>query len=198
MNNIIYDEIAMYKEEIDCLVKYLDSKDVCFEWGSGGSTWNYAPHVKEFYSVENNKNWFDTVNNKFKEKNINNATVYFKPHHEFKLDDDLDREAKNLLKLTLNVKVVDGIHYSICRGDIEWHRYIDYINSIKIPNKTFSKVFVDGRARQFCAFRALNYLNDDGILFLHDFNRERYHTVLDYYQKIEECKTLVILKKKSI
>ena len=115
----------------------------------------------------------------------------------------MDKESPNLLKLSNNVSVQDGIYYSQTRGGNDWHCYVNYINSISTYNKKFNKVLVDGRARVFCAYKALDYLTEDGIVYIHDFKeRTRYRTVLDYYDVIEECidegwpGSLIVLRKK--
>lgn len=187
----------MLKQETECLVKYLTDDDVFFEWGAGGSTINFPILVKEYFSVENNYEWFNKTIESLNKKNISNAHVYYKKIHDLKYDDHLDNESQNLLKLTNNVQFKDGKYYAIMRGEpIDWHCYIDYVNAISLPNKKFSKVFVDGRARVFCAYKALNYLTEDGIVFIHDFLRPRYHSVLDYYTKIDQVDSLIVLKKK--
>jgi hypothetical protein len=192
MNTLInFEEVGMFKSEIDLLISYLDLNDIFFEWGSGGSTFNFSKLVKEYYSVENDLTWYDKVTNELKNRSILNTTVFYKPIHEIKFDNNLDKESYNLLKFS-RFEVKDNIFYSKCRGiPVDWHCFTDYINSIEIPNKKFSKIFVDGRARVFCAYKALNYLNDDGILFVHDWSRKSYHSILDYYTKIDEINSTV-------
>ena len=99
---------------------------------------------------------------------------------------------------TLNeVQVQDGITYWSGRGGVDWHSFVDYINSIEKPGIKFDKVVVDGRCRVFCAFKALDYLKDDGLLFIHDFmNRPWNHTVLEYYEIVESADTLAVLRRK--
>jgi hypothetical protein len=196
MNNIEYNKIAMSENETNCFIKYLNANDTLFEWGSGASTFNFCTLVKELYSVENNFAWYNDVNKTLKERNLNNVKVFYAPEHEIKYDDVLDKQAEKLLRLTDNVIIKNNVYYSECRGNHDWHCHIDYINTIQHVNKTFSKVFIDGRARVFCAYKALDFINEDSIVYIHDFfRRNRYHSVLDYYYEIDRCESLVILKK---
>lgn len=196
-------EIMMSATQVECFLKYLNSSDIVFEWGSGGSTYNFCKYVKEYYSVEHDLNWYNNVKNILKIRNINNVNYNHVSNHHIIQDTLLDKESANLLKLSNNVKINNGIYYSQTRGGDDWHCYVNYINSISTFNKKFNKVLVDGRARVFCAFKALDYLTEDGIVYIHDFKeRTRYRTVLDYYDVIEECidegwpGSLIVLKKK--
>jgi len=196
-------EIMMSATQVKCFLKHLNSSDIVFEWGSGGSTYNFCKYVKEYYSVEHDLNWYNNVKNILKIRNINNVNYNHVSNHHIMQDDLLDKESANLLKLSNNVKINNGMYYSQTRGGDDWHCYVNYINSISTFNKKFNKVLVDGRARVFCAFKALDYLTEDGIVYIHDFKeRTRYRTVLDYYDVIEECidegwpGSLIVLKKK--
>ena len=196
-------EIMMSATQVDCFIKYLNPSDSVFEWGSGGSTYNFCKYVNIYHSVEHDSNWYDQIKNKLNNRNIKNVNYDHVPNHQIILDEYLDKESPNLLKLSNNVSVQDGIYYSQTRGGNDWHCYVNYINSISTYNKKFNKVLVDGRARVFCAYKALDYLTEDGIVYIHDFKeRTRYKTVLDYYNVIEECidegwpGSLIVLRKK--
>lgn len=81
--------------------------------------------------------------------------------------------------------------------------YIEYVHKLGIPK--FDKVLIDGRGRKFCAKEVLPYLKENSIVFIHDWHwRERYHSILEFYKKIDEIKSinnkkgLVVLKKRSV
>ena len=38
-------EIMMSATQVDCFIKYLNPSDSVFEWGSGGSTYNFCKYV---------------------------------------------------------------------------------------------------------------------------------------------------------
>ena len=48
----------MSKEEIKLIEKYLNKNQVVLEWGSGGSTAHFSKFVKEWYSIEHDKDWY--------------------------------------------------------------------------------------------------------------------------------------------
>jgi len=58
---MIYNKPWMSEEEINLIKKHLNPDDVMLEWGSGGST-NYFPQfVKDYYSIEHDKKWFNEI-----------------------------------------------------------------------------------------------------------------------------------------
>jgi len=78
--------------------------------------------------------------------------------------------------------------------------FLDYVNAVdSFKGQIFDFVLVDGRARKFCAERALDIINDNSIVFIHDWSRPRYREyVLDFYDIVEELHGIVALKKKKI
>jgi len=52
---------------------YLNKTQTMIEWGSGGSTFSYAPLVKEYYSIESNLKWY----NKVKSKMSSNVHLFY-------------------------------------------------------------------------------------------------------------------------
>ena len=51
----------MSKEEINLIEKYLKNTHIALEWGSGGSTAHFSKLVKEWNSLEHNKEWYQKV-----------------------------------------------------------------------------------------------------------------------------------------
>lgn len=80
--------------------------------------------------------------------------------------------------------------------------FLNYINFIeKISYKHYDVILIDGRARKFCAKKILNYINENSVVFVHDyFERKRYHEIENYYYLINEHKdakqSLAVFKKK--
>lgn len=68
-----------------------------------------------------------------------------------------------------------------------------YINAI---NTTQDVVLVDGRWRVACAISSFRFIEPDGRLMIHDFNRRSYHTILKFYDKERESGNLAIFKRK--
>lgn len=147
----------MSDQEIDLIKKYLSEDKVMLEWGSGGSTCTFAPLVKEYYSIEHNKKWYEDVDTylskqKFREKVFN-----------FLVEPDFPR--------TIPTKYE------------EFKSYIEYVDTI---NKNYDIVLIDGRARVECAKYVIPCLNDDAVVLVHDyFPRSHYYSINQYYERID-------------
>ena len=76
--------------------------------------------------------------------------------------------------------------------------YIDFIDTLGVS--TFDKVLIDGRGRGWCAEKVIPYLNEDSIVFIHDYwLRKQYHIVENWFEVIDHVKqgqTLVVLRLK--
>jgi hypothetical protein len=159
----------MSEEEIEFLSSFLSPEDSMLEWGCGGSTLTFSKMVKEYHSIEHNQSWYKEIKNYL--KNDKNITMHHVPA-------DIIRGGKVF--------------------SAKYDEFVTYINYAQVINKKFDKVLIDGRGRQWCAEKILDYLNPDAIVFLHDFGvrgRERYNSVLNYYTVIGKAGTLVALKK---
>jgi hypothetical protein len=111
---------------------------------------------------------------------------------------------------TLHFHLPDNVVYNLVKPDLyltepwtkydEIKSYVNYIDNLNV--KLFNKVFIDGRGRGFCALKVLNYINEDSLVFIHDFwTREcrGYFEVFKYYDIIDYTTSkegLIILKKK--
>lgn len=62
------------ESEKNFLIENLNLNHRVLEWGSGSSTLLIAENVKEIISIEHQKKWFDTVN----EKKTDNIKIYLK------------------------------------------------------------------------------------------------------------------------
>ena len=153
------------------ILKYLNQDDVMLEWGAGGSTLCFPQFVKEYYSIEHDKDWYNQI--------LHEPTIAY------------------------NFTIFLCEPNALRTLPTQKHQFEDYINYISKIDKKFDKILIDGRARQWCAEKALNYLTEDGIVFIHDWIRERYHTILEWYTVIEETQAdqydangLAVLQKK--
>lgn len=110
-------------------------------------------------------------------------------------------------KVTLELGKKPNVYYYHVPWDkprtipTKYEEFKTYIEKPAKFNLKFNKVFIDGRARQYCAKFILPYLQEDALVFIHDFfKRPQYHGVLEWYDivhKIEHTEqTLVTLKKK--
>ena len=130
-----------------------------------------------------------------------------------KIDKELEKVSKNLLsgrpavkktKIKTEDHEVHWVYENICRKEkddksspIEWHYAIDYINKPLELNIKFDIILVDGVAREFCAYKAKNILNENGYVLFHDFSRGIYNGILHYYDIVEQVESLVVLKPKK-
>lgn len=68
----------------------------------------------------------------------------------------------------------------------EYKHYKEYIDVVDEINEIYNVVLIDGRARRLCALKVIPYINEDSIIFVHDyFIRTAYHCIMDYYDLIE-------------
>ena len=71
-----------------------------------------------------------------------------------------------------------------------------YIEFPKTLNKKFNIVIIDGRERVKCAKAIINLLHDDHKIFIHDWNRKKYHKVLSNYRLVRRIGNLAELTLK--
>lgn len=158
--------------QIQKIESYLKKEHIMLEYGCGGSTLHFSKFVKTYISIEHNKEWIEKLTNI-----PSNVHIYYCPPNNH----------------TLVMPVWTG-------SQEDFYDYINYVDKISIQK--YNIVFIDGRARQYCAKKVLDYITTDSVVFIHDFfERPRYHHLLSYYDIIDEdCSdkiTLVALKKKT-
>lgn len=68
--------------------------------------------------------------------------------------------------------------------------------SPNFPEKYFDFIFIDGTKRVECMKTSLRLLKDDGLLMLHDSNREEYKKCIKLYEKVEESNNTILMRKK--
>ena len=61
----------MTEKEESFLRENLKSKQKILEWGCGTSTIEFAKTVKEVHSIEHNEDWYDNINSKISNTNVN-------------------------------------------------------------------------------------------------------------------------------
>lgn len=160
----------MFPHEYRFIEKFLSKDDIFLEWGSGSSTIFFSDMVNKIISIEHDIDWIINIKNIINTYNINNIEI----HH-------------------INAHSPDPIP---CR----YEQFKDYIEYPKLNNFKFTKVLIDGRGRKYCAKSIWNYIDEDTIVFIHDFNRPDYQMTLKYYDVIEqltEGQGIVALKRKK-
>ena len=164
----------MHHREKELIYKHLDSNKIMLEWGSGGSTIEFSPKVKQYYSIEHNLDWFTKVNRFLKENNFKNVDYRF-------IQQNSSRTA----------------------NQSQYIEFKDYIDEVDVIGEKYDIVLIDGRARRLCAYKIIPYLNPNAIIIVHDWVlRNVYHCITDYYDVLEYIddtpQTIATFKLKEI
>lgn len=170
MNKFSFFTPLMHKYEYKLIEKYLNKEDVLLEWGTGNSTLYFSNLVKQIISVEHDKDWIDNIQKAIDNYDISNIQLNHVPAHS-----------------------PDPIP---CR----YEQFKSYVNFPSENKLNFTKVLIDGRARKYCAKSIYDMIDENVIVFIHDFNREDYQKTLKYYDIIEqltEGQGIAVLKKKN-
>jgi hypothetical protein len=152
--------------------KYLDSANNYFEFGSGGSTvWAAArPNIQTITSIESDSKYCKIVQDAAPRANV--QWVY--------------------------IGHVKDCGNPSDRSQIErWHNYYDSYADRQVEPDL---VLIDGRFRVACALTVFFHsnTNEKQIVMIHDFRvRPYYHSILAFFDIIEECENLVVLKARQ-
>ena len=156
----------MKSKEFDIIKEILLRLDPaeCFEWGSGMSTLVFprlAGRLQSWTSIEHNKEWFEFISRKNQEPKVTLELV---------LPDNQD------------FKIHDGKSKVLVEGSYDDFRtYVDYPRTL---NRLFDFIFIDGRARRFCLRTAFDLIKDNGVVVVHDANRDDYFVDLPPFKSV--------------
>lgn len=150
----------MFEEEIRALERALLSLPArplrVLEWGSGGSTVYFTRFLRE-------KNipyeWVSVEYNKGWHERIRSAT-----------EEDT----------ATSVVLFDSGNGSILQPDVPMDEYVNYPKTL---GKEFDLILVDGRKRRRCLLAARELIVDGGFVFLHDAQREYYHSAFSVFPR---------------
>lgn len=144
------DKPWMKYKELDLISEVLEKlqPEKVLEWGAGYSTLHFPNRLKntaEWYGVEHNEEWANLIRRINKNPKV--EIIHISPDHFPWTDPENDGAYEDL------------------------KQYLEY------PTKLgkFDFIFIDGRARRECLKKALEIINDDGVVVLHDANRKYYH-----------------------
>lgn len=176
-----YMKVWMSQKEIKMIEKYLTPETIMLEYGSGGSTIHFSKFVKEYYSLEHNKEWYNKV--KIKISNNDKITTFLS-------------ENKKMATPRIHADCWDNLEKST-----SYTAYEEYVKYPSIINKKYDAVLVDGRARPECAKFIYDFLNEGAYVFIHDYwGRKPYHVVEEKYKVVDHIKqgqSLVVLQRKD-
>jgi hypothetical protein len=157
----------MHRKEWEFVQRYLDDSHTLFEWGCGGGTLFFSGLVDKLISIEHDQFWYDTIRKNIEAFGANNIDL-------------------RLVPSTIKDRTIP--RYGQFRHYIEW----------PVENKiNFHRVLIDGRARKECAHAIWKYINQDVVVFIHDFNfnnPEGYED-LNYHSDILKDYTIIDFEK---
>lgn len=136
------------------IITNLKPKNI-LEWGSGYSTLYFPKLISEtsnWTAIEHNKEWYNILKPQNKRNNVSIELIKHNPNWK---DNDIDG--------TYN----------------DFKEYIEYPLKLK---KKFELIIVDGRSRRNCLEATKKLLTKNGIVILHDANRDYYYKNLNLYE----------------
>lgn len=132
------------------------------------------------------------------------STVYFSQRVKMVISIEHDREWSERVIRMVSDSGISNVNVTLIPKNMDYanitdqmKRYIEFPDTLGI---TPDVVLIDGRCRRRCAMDALKFIKPETVVFIHDFNREYYHPVLDYYDVIEittDVTGIVALKMKN-
>lgn len=128
---------------IDFLKERLKSDMTAFEYGAGNSTLFFAQRIKKIYSVETNKNWYETI----KKKLSGNAEIFY-------LDSEIDpiayTQVINSTNLKYDIIIIDALYRNECM-----------INSYKYLNENGVIILDDSEREEYK--EGINFILNKGF-----------------------------------
>lgn len=183
-SQVNYSDVWMSEIEIDVLLHHLGSVHTYLEWGSGGSTRNFAQFAtQEAHSIEHDLDWCQ-------EMQRSNLPLHVHVHCV-----PVPRGTRGW-----------GEGSAFEEGTYtQFREYVDKISDLKVD--VFDMVLVDGRARVPAAVKSLSYISKDSVVVLHDAERvyskrRGYHEVWKYFDNVDSVggidrQGLVVMRRKE-
>lgn len=140
----------MKAKELDVMVDALAtlSPEQCLEWGAGASTLYFPPRLPSIVSwlaIEHHRSWYETTIAKNQDPRV--TIICIPPDHG---------------------------DYPDTRKEGTYEDFRSYVDHPAGLDRRFDFIFIDGRARAACLTQAFDLVTDQGLVILHDANREYY------------------------
>ena len=138
----------------------------------------------------------------FLEWGSGNSTLYFSQFVKQIISIEHNRQWLDNVREKIDANKVTNVlqvHVPAVDGESKDVQFKDYIDYPKNNGLKFTKVLIDGRARKFCAKAIYDMIDENIIVFIHDYNRPDYRKVEKYYDVIERTHIkpgIVALRKK--
>lgn len=156
--------------------RYLEKGTRCFEFGCGwGTIWiAKLPNIERLKSIENDIVWYEKITKRIEEEKLENiAEICY-------VDTDSNHS---------------GWGFPKSKNLEKWRNYYASYS----PSFNADIILIDGRFRVSCGLDLVRKIETITFVMIDDFlNREHYHVLLKYYDKVECGKIAVILKKKLL
>jgi hypothetical protein len=170
MNKFNFFRPLMHEHEYKFIEKYLKKDDTLLEYGSGNSTIYFSGIVRNVISIEHDIDWINSLKKVINAYDITNIELLYQAAHS--------PDPKP------------------CR----YEQFKDYIHLPATRKLKFTKALIDGRARKYCAKYLWDIIDENVIVFIHDFNRSDYQMSLKYYDLVDintDGQGIAALKKKQ-
>lgn len=126
-------------------------KTTVFEYGSGASTVWLAKRVAKVFSVDHDRDWFNT------------------------LQSYIPSDSRAEIRL-ISPQPIQTQRTTIRSQKPGWENsdFSEYVNEIKKMNMTFGVIVIDGRCRAECLVTAIPFLEEHGFIIFDNSHRTRY------------------------
>jgi len=160
-------------EEEQFFFSYMNPDMKALEWGCGESTLDIASRVKSVVSIEHNLDW----HNRIKSQGRSNITMILKPTFT---PYEWDKSADGNLS--------------------QFGAYV--FAPLELGNDPYDLIFIDGRARLYCAEFCLAFCHPETLIFFHDFKpewpgRECYAQAYRVMDLVRQVYDMALLKPKE-
>lgn len=172
-------EMFLHDDEEAYFLPFLTPEKRVLEWGSGKSTIAIARRVKYFISIEHDRAWYNKIKNELPE---DVCYVLYSPTSPYTWEKNKDG---NLTQFAPYIYA--PLFLALEKND----------------SAKFDIIFIDGRARRYCAEIAVLLSHSETDIFIHDYQpiryegREEYSKVVNVLTFIEQIHDLVRFKPKK-
>ena len=140
----------MKTRELDIITEALTRLDParCLEWGAGYSTLYFPPRIpalEHWSSIEHNRPWFEEIRRRNQDPRV--SVISIPPDHG---------------------------DYPDTRREGTYEDFRSYVDHPATLGQQWDFIFIDGRARSACLAQAYHLVTENGLVILHDANRDYY------------------------